>query len=481
MDEKTIDLKEFIKVIKKRRRLILNNFLGLVLIATLVSFLIPPTYEAETILRVKAPKGLSNSILDELPLGNPTSTKQQMATYAEILKSRTVVQTVIDITQTDKEEPPKYEEFLKRITTQSVKDTEILSVKVKAKSPAEAQYVANTLVEKFLERMTNLVRSEQTMVREFIGERLQESKKELDKAETALEQYKRNQQIVNPEAETKAMVDRMTAINGMVADNAVHLASSQAKFTSAQEQIGRQNPGFIADSPLIQQYKAKLAEFEVELVGLKQNYTDKHPRVMTTRAAIAETKTKLSTEIARVINAEAPSMNPVHLELLTAKIQSEAEIAAAVAQRGAIDRIMAQGEQEIGKLPSKEQGLARLMRDALVAQDIFSMLAKRHEEARISEVMQPTDIQVIDVAMTPERPVSPRKVLNVVIAAILGLFIGTGLAFFQEYANRTIRSTDDVKQYLGLPVLGAIPDFISNGHSPNKNKMWQKLKVRFGL
>lgn len=481
MDEKTIDLKEFIKVVKKRRRLIFNTFCSMILIITVLSFIIPPTFEAETTLRIKQPKGLADSLLADLPMGSPMMTKQQMATYAEILKSRTVVQTVIDITQADKEELPLYEDFLKRIKTEPVKDTEILKVKVKAKSPAEAQYVANVLVEKFLERMTNLVRSEQATVSEFIGQRLQESRKELERAEAALEQYKRNQQIVNPDAETKAMVDRMTAISGMVADNAVSQASSQAKLSSVQDQINRQNPGFIADSPLIQQYKAKLADLEVELVGLKQNYTDKYPRVMAIRAAITETKAKLNTEIARVINAEAPSMNPVHLGLLQAKIQSEAEIAAAAAQKAAIDRIMAQGEQELVKLPSKEQGLARVLRDAVVAQDIFSMLAKRQEEARISEVMQPTDVQVIDVAVTPEKPVFPRIVLNAVIAAVLGLFIGIGLAFYQEHTNKTIKNQDDVKQYLDLPVLGSIPDYKNNGNLMNNDGPWKRLKVRFGL
>ncbi|MDR3560090.1 MAG: GumC family protein [Negativicutes bacterium] len=481
MDEKTIDLKEFIKVVKKRQKIIKNVFMAIVLTVAIISFIIPSTYEAETTLRIKQPKGLGDSLLADLPMGSPMMTKQQMATYAEILKSRTVVQAVIDITQINKEEPPEYEDMLKRITTQQVKDTEILKVTVKAKSPAEAQYVANTLVETFLSRMTNLVRSEQTVVREFIGDRLQESKRELERAEAALEQYKREQKIVAPEEETKAMVDRLASINGMVADNAVGLASSQAKLSSVQDQIGRQNPGFIADSPLIQQYKGKLAELEVELVGLKQNYTDKHPRVMATRAAIAETKNKLNTEIARVISAEAPSMNPIHLGLLQAKIQSEAEIAAAVAQRSAIDKILAQGEQELFKLPSKEQGLARVMRDTLTAQDIYSMLSKRYEEARISEVMQPTDVQVIDVAVTPEKPVSPRKLLNVVIAAILGLFAGTSLAFIQEYLNRTVRNTEDVKRYLDLPVLGSIPEYEQNGKMIKNIGLWQKLRVRFGL
>ncbi len=481
MNERTVDLKEFAKIIVKRQRLILGVFLVFVLVVAIISFLIPPTYEAETTLRIKPAKGLGSSLLADLPLGSPTNTKQQMATYAEILKSRTVVQSVIDATQMDKPEQPAYEDFLKLITTQPVKDTEILKVKVQAKSPEEAQFVANTLVATFLERMTSLVRAEQAVVREFIGARLKEAKVELEQAENALERYKRDQKIIAPEEETRSMVDRLAAVNKLSADNAVGIASAEARLTNLRQQLASQAPGFIAESPLIQQYKSKLADLEVELVQLKQNFTDKHPRIVAVNAAIAETRARLSEETFRVVNAQASSMNPVYQGMLQARIQTEAEIVAAYAQKEAIRGVMAQSEQELVKLPGKEQGLFRLMRDALIAQEIFSMLAKRHEEARISEVMQPTDVQVVDVAVPPEKPIKPRIILNILLAAVLGLFIGTALSLCLEFMNRRVRTGDDVKHYLDLPVLGTIPDFANGRNLVKRDGMWDRLKVRFGL
>ena len=467
MEETTLDLRDIIKTLKKRRKLILNTFLFFVITAIIISFLISPTYEAETALRVKQPKGLANSLLGDLPMGNPTGTKQLMSTYAEMLKSRTVIQEVIDKTQADKEEPPTYEAMLQRITTQPVKDTEILDIKVLAKSQEEAQTVANTLVQVFLDRLTELVRSEQSRVREFIGGRMKESKQELEQAENILQKYKYEQKIVSPSDESKAMVDKLAVIDKLDADNKIALASAQATVNSTNQQLRQQKPGFIADSPLIQQYKGKLAELEVQLVSESQNYTNKHPKVVALQAAIAETKAKLNEEITRVVNAEAPSMNPIHQGLLQTQLQAEAEIAVDTARKQAIDKIMAEGEQQIVKLPAKEQGLVKVMRDANVAQEIYIMLAKRYEEARISEVMEPTDVQIIDKAITPEKPIKPKKLLNTVIAAILGIFVGIGLAFLSEYLNKTIRTTDDVKQYLDLPVLGSIPDFDSDVRQPS--------------
>ena len=476
MEETTIDLKDILKTIKKRGKLIASIFSVAVILAIIISLLIPPTYEAETNLRIKQPKGLASSLLGDLPIGNTGATKQLMSTYAEILKSRTVVQVVIDATQSEKAIIPTYEQMLTRITTVPVKDTEILKVKVKASSPEEAQLVTNLLVDTFNDRMTYLVRSEQTTIREFIGERLKESKKQLEQSEALLSDYKREQKIVAPDAETKAMVEKFASIDKLAAENTVAMVSAAASLGTSKQQLAKEKPGFVADSPLIQQYKGKLAELEVKLVSLSASYTDKHPEIIATRASITETSGKLSQEVAAVISANAPSMNPIHQGLIQSQIQSEVEIAARGAQKQAIQNIMNTSQQELSTLPAKEQGLTKVMRDATVNQEIYIMLAKRHEEARISEVMQPTDVQVIDVAIEPDKPISPKKTLNVVIAAILGLFIGLATAFILEYMNKTIRTAEDVQHYLDLPVLGSIPNFESENTLNPKTSLWTKLQ-----
>lgn len=478
MDENTLDLRNVIKTLKMRRKLISNTFLSFVIISALLSFIWPPTYEAETNLRVKQSQGLADSLLSNLPMGSASATKQLMSTYAEILKSRTVVQEVIDKTQADKEEVPDYEDMLKRITTQPVKDTEILKIKVTAKTPEEAQLVANTLVNTFNDRLTYLSRSEQSIVRQFIGERLKEAKVNIEKAEDELQKYKTKERITDPEVETKALVDALSNINKLAAENAVTMAAAQGKLASTRRQLGAEKEGFIADNLLIQQYKTKLAELEVSMVGLTQKYTEQHPQVKATRAAIAETKARLAAEVNRVINADAPSMNPIHQGLVQNQLMAEVQIAASTAQQKAIDAIVQNGQKDLSKLPVKEQGLAKVMRDAAVAREIYVMLAKRHEEARISEVMQPTDVQIIDVATLPNEPIKPRKLLNIVIAAILGLFVGTGTAFIVEYMNRSINNADDVRRYLDLPVLGSIPHFDSE-YGETKPNFWNKLKQLF--
>lgn len=478
MTQSTIDLRDCVRVIKKRNRLILNTCLGAVIIALLISFITPPTYEAVTSLRIKAPRGLSDSLLSvEQPGGSALYTKQTMATYSEMLKSRAVVQAAIDKIYADKDNPPPYENIVNRITIQPSKEKEadILYLRVQADSPDEAQLLANT----FSENLVSSLTAEQGVVREFIGKRLKESKQDLEKAEGALEQYKRDQKMIAPDVQSKAMVDKLTAVDRLAAENTVNVITAQARLSSAQRQLAGEKPGFIADNALIQQQKARLADLEVELARTLPQYTDSHPKVITLRAAIDETRSKLNTEVARVANAESPSINPVHVSLMQAKTLAEADQAAAAAQKRAIENILANSEKELAALPAKEQGITRLTREAQVAQDMYTMLDRRYEEARINEVMKPSDVKVIDAAVAPTEPVKPRKILNALLGAVLGLVIGTAGAFLMEYTNRPILNEQEARQWLALPVLGIIPDF-DRVENLKRESVWNKIRnLRF--
>lgn len=87
-------------------------------------------------------------------------------------------------------------------------------------------------------------------------------------------------------------------------------------------------------------------------------------------------------------------------------------------------------------------------------------IANTVSDVFIEEAMRiyPTgSVQVMDYAPIPKNPVSPNKKLNVAIAFILGLMISFGIIFLQEYLDNTIKTEEDVEKYLGLPVIGIIP------------------------
>ena len=479
-NEIEFDLNDIIMILKKKYRIILATTISVAILVGIISFIIPPTYQGVAVLRIKEPQGgLADSLLSSLPLVNDTYIDQLVATYAEILKSRYIIDTVIKRTQAGKETIPTYEEMLKKIDIEPVKDTQILNVMVKANSAVAAKTVTNTLVEVFLDRLTQLDRSEQVALSDFIRSRFQDSKQDLLKAEQALADYQQSQKILTPDEEVKTMIDRFAQIDQLAAENKLEIAMAQAKLNTIQTQLSSENKALVADSPLIQQYNSKLADLEIQLTGLLEQYTPKHPQVLATNAEIAEIKNKLNNEISRVINEEAPSLSPLHQNLLLTKFQAEADIKAAQAQAESIVKIQGAHEAEIMKLPAKEQGLTRLLRDASVAQEIYIMLAKRFEEAKIAEMMQQADLQIVDQAITPDKPIQPKKGLNILIGAFLGLFSGTGLVFLSAHLHQTIDTADDVKHYLRAPVLGNIPEF-ENEEPVTNNQIHRRLKKWIG-
>jgi len=78
-------------------------------------------------------------------------------------------------------------------------------------------------------------------------------------------------------------------------------------------------------------------------------------------------------------------------------------------------------------------------------------------KAQTEEIMQLESVTILDYAVIPSRPVSPRIPLNIAIALVVGLMVAAGLVFLLEYLDNTVKTPEDVQEFLGLPVLGIIP------------------------
>jgi capsular polysaccharide biosynthesis protein len=91
----------------------------------------------------------------------------------------------------------------------------------------------------------------------------------------------------------------------------------------------------------------------------------------------------------------------------------------------------------------------------------YQLYLSKIEESRISDAMDRekiASVSLIEPARVPFKPVSPKVLLNMVLAIFLGGFGALGLAFFLEYLNDTLERAEDVENVLQLPVLGSIPE-----------------------
>ena len=87
------------------------------------------------------------------------------------------------------------------------------------------------------------------------------------------------------------------------------------------------------------------------------------------------------------------------------------------------------------------------------------MLLKRLKETNVAEENRMVSISVVDPAEVPKFPSKPRTRRNLMLAMVIGLMGGLGLAFFFEYLDNTVKTPEDVERYLNLPYLGPIPSF----------------------
>ncbi len=460
MEEKeiTIDLLEVVTIIKEHMRQILKVTAGCLILACLYLLIAKPVYESNALLRVSLPKGIANSPLSGVEGGNVGLIQQQMSTLAEVLTSPDVVKPVME--QEAKENGNvklSYEGYVKRITTKPVKNTEILQISVSGTTPEGAQQTGQRLLDSFLSKITAVGNTAQSKNRKFLEQRVVLAKENLDKADVALQKFKTEHKLTSPADSANTSMDRIKNMENQLVSNQIDLETAQAKLAAVEAQLAGAGAAS-ANNQTVQQYNEQLAKLEQTRIAYREKYTEKHPRMIDLNEQIANLKQRVAEETARVANLQAPSDNKVHQELVARKFASQTEVAVAQQKADSLRHALAKDNADFDKYTALQQEYARLAREAAVAKEIHGMLAKRVEEAKIAEVMQQNNVQIVNAPTLPERPAKPKKAMVLALAALLGLLFSGGYYVVQGLMHPLIRREQDVETHLGLAVLGCIPN-----------------------
>ncbi|MDB8987062.1 Wzz/FepE/Etk N-terminal domain-containing protein [Parabacteroides merdae] len=91
------------------------------------------------------------------------------------------------------------------------------------------------------------------------------------------------------------------------------------------------------------------------------------------------------------------------------------------------------------------------------ARDIANAIPKVFTK-EVKRITKANSVEVIDHAITPQKPIKPNKLMNIAIAAVLGVMIGLFIVFLLEYMDNKIKTPQDIEKHLGLPILGVIPN-----------------------
>ena len=439
VQEDTIDLGKLAQVAGRHKKEVGSVIIGCTLLAAGISFILPKQYASTTLVQTRnAGKDLSGlssmASMMGINIGGGSSNSASPTNYIELMKSRHVLEPVIDSLEwADEKHKPSAAGFAKsNLDIKNTKQTNLITVTAKGRTPEEAQKISQGVVDNFLAMQTDMNQQTQSLLVKFLNERIETAKKESEDSDQKLAMFSKGHQIYSPDDQAKAVIEQLAAFDKAIGEMQVQQKSSQAQYDVATQKLGEQKAGTrnysINDNSTVQSIRASIVEKEVELVGLKQKYTEKHPDVIAARRQLNELHSSLENEVNAIVSSNAATINAAQMTLLQNQAVAEAERDAAVASESAIKAQKEKKEQEIGKLPDDMMTFLQLKSDAEIKQKIYMSLVQECEQDKIQEAMQSMDIQVIDSADLPDedKPVAPRKKLITAVGFVLGCMIAFG-------------------------------------------------------
>ena len=531
-NQQEVTIQDYIGIFMRRRKTFLIGFLAVFLGVALYTFTMTPVYEASATLHVKDEKA-KQGLLGELMM----SEQNPVETEIEIIKSRTNAEKVVkrlhldwQISKKSKNldfkllefsstaQEPRYkveligpesfkvyddendivgegksgvlmqgkgvdllinglsgkegDTFLLTLrnfndTTEglrnSIKATEvgkktaIVNVSYTNTNAALAREVVNTLAQVYLEQNVGFKSEEASKTEQFVDQQLKAVRAELDASEEKIQSYKKASGIVDLDQQAKELISKVSEFEKGKVD--INLQKRQMEFAiSAIDDAVKKgkvySPAVMKDDPVVAGMVTQLAALETQRQGLLSQYTENHPAVRAVQGQIDELYHKIrETFVTSLSNLSAMEKNMT--QFAGKKYESE-----------------------LARLPAAEQETAKLLRYGKVNADTYTFLLQKREEARIAGAATVGNIDIIDPAIIPDRPIKPQKKKNLLLGLLLGCMMGGGLIMMQEHLDDTIKDAEGTKRLLGIPFLAMIPYIVSKGkNNGNSNGNGNKRKL----
>ena len=433
--DETIDFQRLFAIIADRKKLFGKIIAGFTVLALIISLVWPKEYTSEvTVQASSGDMGIGGAAAAIAALAG-AGTSSKATTYIELMKTRTVLEPIIDQVFDDepKEDRPEAEKFAKKyLNISNTKQTQLITLEAKGRTPEEAQYIAENVVNNFLALMTSLNKENKSLVISFLDERIATAKKEADDTALALEEYSKEHKLYGPQQQTEAMLQRSAAYEKTLGEIAVNKIAQQAKLNSLSGQLGEQNSDAMkysmTDNPSVQRLHNAIVDKETELVKLRILYQEKHPNVERALIELEELKNQLNGEVSKVVASNAIAINENQADLQMARYQAATALAVANASEAKVQELQNKADEDMAGMADDILEYQKLAREAGIKQEIYNNLTKQIEQAKIQQTMESMDIQVVDPANLPdeEKPTWPRKKLMTVAGMVLGCMVSLG-------------------------------------------------------
>ena len=474
-DGDEFDLRELWQVIVKRRWTI-AIFTLIVLTATVTAtYLMTPIYRAALTMQIDREDIKIVKIEEVTPVESASSGQDYYQTQYELLKSRSLVLRVInqlglaDIAQTA--EPPSMlagfrrwlsewlpqaseaqpvpssasarmegviTGFLTNLTIEPVRNSRLVKLYYNSADPQQAATILNALAKSYINLNLERRFDASAYARNFLQERLQQVKAKLEDSERELVEFARQQQIYSVDEKQSIVTRNLEATNAALGEAEKRRISAEVVYRQMLASRG-QNLSQVQNNPMVQSLRDAKGKLEAQYQENLGIYKPAYPAMAQLRTQIAQVEIMLNQEMA---NARAT---------ITANYdvaKSEESLL-----RNRLDEI----KREVLELQDRSIRFNILRREVDTNRQLYDGLLQRFKEVGVAAGVGTNNISIVDEAKTPVFPYKPNLQLNALLALVLGLLGGVGLAFLFERLDDTFKRPEELEKLLGLPVLGVIP------------------------
>ena len=327
---------------------------------------------------------------------------------------------------------------------QVYRDANVISVTFTGTDPVEVAQVPNMIGSVFIAGRSMAKKTEATSTVRFLTAQIGAYTEELRTAEEGLLAFQQGEQVVNLEAEGAEQVRRLVEQQGerdrvagelqSLNDILAEIATAPENPAPGQPSVFRRLAGFptFLQNQAVTELLSDLNRLETERTDMATRRTPNHPDMVALRRSIDQLEDQL------------------HQLAINYGNSLETQVAGA-------DQRLAQFGGQLERIPQKALQQARLERQKEVLEQVFTLLQNRLKESEIAQAVEPGDVRVVDDAVTPTRPIRPRKVRSMVLAIFFGLISGIAVAGAKDYMDETVHSREDLTRVTNVPVLAMIP------------------------
>jgi protein tyrosine kinase modulator len=448
---------QFFAALRARFGLFGIALLSTVFTATAISLIMPKVFKATAavVVDTRQEQSLNNSLN---ALFSPQERAAYIQTQVDIITSEKVAHEVVnrlgladkpDI-QADFEEldtgSGTIEEWLANLllldleveTSQSA----VINISYAADNAQYAAAVANTFAEAYIDRVLELRVEPTRHAAAWFDEQLTTLRTNLEKAQSRLTEFQQEHGIVSTDENLDVGQTQLSELSSQVVrarEEYIDLKSRELQVEQLAERgAPLESSAEAQNDSLIRDLRRGIQDGEVRLRELATQYGVNHPQYRRQQAEIESRKERLDAEIAKLVAA------------------TEARTRQGEQREQQLQSAFDSQRQRLLEMKESRDKLTVLMRNVDSAQQAYETVMQRYLTSQVESRASKTNVAILNPAVAPRLPHSPKVMLNVALSFVVGIMLGTALIVALELSDRRVRGIEDLRYSPDVPLLGEL-------------------------